>query len=115
MKLIREEFEVNDGVNFPGKTYVDELLKPVFNDQKMYLFDTMFKIHEAHTTMLTEQGILTQVECQMILDGLHEVKLLDQDELHYSPQYEDLFFLVESRIGERIGEELAGKNAYSKK
>ncbi|WP_067727645.1 argininosuccinate lyase [Oceanobacillus damuensis] len=114
MRVIREEFEVNDGVSFPGKTYVDELLKPVFEDQKMYLFEAMFKIHEAHTTMLTEQGILTQKECQTILEGLHEVKLLDQSEIRYSSQYEDLFFLVESRIGEHIGDELAGKMHIAK-
>jgi argininosuccinate lyase len=29
--------------------------------------------------------------------------------LHYRPEYEDLFFMIEAKLGELIGEELAGK------
>ncbi|MFD1608228.1 argininosuccinate lyase [Oceanobacillus luteolus] len=114
MKTIREEFELKDGISFPGKTYVEELLKPVFEDQKKHLYEAMFKIHEAHTTMLAEQGILTNDECQIILKGIQEVKSLQTSEISYSSQYEDLFFLVESRIGEHIGDELAGKMHIAK-
>lgn len=34
MNRMKEQFEAAEGVEFPGKTYMDELLKPVFDDQK---------------------------------------------------------------------------------
>ncbi|MFC3039849.1 argininosuccinate lyase [Virgibacillus xinjiangensis] len=114
MRKLREEFEQTDGTAFPGKTYVEELLKPVFEDQREHLFEAMFLIHRAHTTMLAEQGILTQEERNAILEGVDKVEQMDRSELVYSAQYEDLFFLVESRIGEHVGDELAGKMHIAK-
>ncbi|WP_226037439.1 argininosuccinate lyase [Aquibacillus saliphilus] len=114
MDEMKEHFQALEGVEFPGKTYVDELLKPVFDDQKEHLFEAMFKIHRAHTTMLTEQGILTHEEGTKILEGVSQVEGLDKSELHYSAEYEDFFFLVESKIGDRIGAELAGKMHIAK-
>ncbi|ASK62523.1 argininosuccinate lyase [Virgibacillus phasianinus] len=114
MTIDKNKFEASEGIHFPGKTYVDSLLKPVFYDQKEHLFDAMFKIHKAHTTMLAEQGILTKNEAEQILEGVKQVEILDRKELEYSAVYEDLFFLVESQIGERIGEELAGKMHIAK-
>ncbi|MFD1348109.1 argininosuccinate lyase [Oceanobacillus caeni] len=114
MVMTKKQFESVDGKIFPGKTYVEALLKPVFYDQKEHLFDSMFLIHKAHTTMLKEQGILTEEEAKKILDGVKHVELMDRGEIEYSPEYEDLFFLVESRIGERIGDDLAGKMHIAK-
>lgn len=114
MMNVKKRFESVEGVKFPGKTYVDELLKPVFNDQKEHLFEAMFKIHKAHTTMLGEQGILTSEESYKILEGLEQVESLDQTELIYSTEYEDFFFLIESKIGDLIGNELAGKMHIAK-
>ncbi|MGY0691966.1 argininosuccinate lyase [Virgibacillus sp. FSP13] len=114
MSIKREQFEEDEGVDFPGKTFVEALLKPVFYDQKEYLFDAMFMIHKAHTTMLQEQEILTKNEAMEILRGIQQVEKLDREELEYSAEYEDLFFLVESQIGELVGEELAGKMHIAK-
>ena len=114
MHNLKEQFEREDGTTFPGQTYIDELLKPVFYDQKEHLFDAMFMIHKAHTTMLAEQGILKQDEAKEILRGVEEVEKLDRHDIAYSSQYEDLFFLVESQIGDLIGDELAGKMHIAK-
>ncbi|MTW88242.1 argininosuccinate lyase [Virgibacillus dakarensis] len=114
MRTLKEQFEEVDGNTFPGKTYIDELLMPVFYDQKEYLFDAMFKIHRAHTSMLGEQGILTEEETRKILAGIDEVENLDRQSITYSAEYEDLFFLIESQIGNRIGDELAGKMHIAK-
>ena len=76
--MSKEDFELEDGACFPGKTYVDELLKPVFKDQRDYLFDAMFMIHRAHTTMLKEQKIITAVEAKKILDGVNQVAKMEK-------------------------------------
>ncbi|MYL34368.1 argininosuccinate lyase [Pontibacillus yanchengensis] len=109
MSKLKEAFEKEDGIGFPGKTYAEELLKPVFNDQKEHLFDSMFMIHRAHTIMLKEQAIISEEEGDEILMGVHEVCKLGKDSFHYAPEYEDLFFMVESKISNYIGDDLAGK------
>lgn len=114
MNKRRLDFELEDGDCFPGKTYVDELLKPVFKDQRDYLFDAMFMIHCAHTTMLKEQQIITADEAKKILGGINQVALMERNLLNYMPEYEDLFFLVEAEIAKLIGHDLAGKMHIAK-
>lgn len=104
-----EAFIKNEGKIFPGKTYVEELLMPVFNDQRDYLFHVMFDIHRAHVIMLSEQQIIKEKEAKIMLDGIRLVAQTDLSSLTYHPQFEDLFFMMEAKIGEEIGQELAGK------
>ncbi|MDQ0199512.1 argininosuccinate lyase [Neobacillus ginsengisoli] len=105
----REEFIKEEGTDFPGKTYVEELLKPVFNDQRDFLFESMFDIHRAHVIMLNEQQIIKHDEAKVMLEGLNKVAKTDISTISYDPQFEDLFFMMEAKIGEEIGEDLAGK------
>ncbi|WP_226618654.1 argininosuccinate lyase [Cytobacillus firmus] len=104
-----EEFIKSEGHAFPGKTYAEELLMPVFNDQRDYLFHVMFDIHRAHVIMLAEQGIIPEDEARTMLEGINKVAMSDTSSLSYQPQFEDLFFMMEAKIGEEIGDELAGK------
>ncbi|WP_028783873.1 argininosuccinate lyase [Thalassobacillus devorans] len=114
MSEMKETFEKDDGFHFPGKTYVNELLKPVFDDQRDYLFDAMFMIHRAHTTMLKEQGIISEQDAEQILRGVEEVSKIEHQSLCYTPEFEDLFFYVEAKIADLIGEENAGKMHIAK-
>lgn len=104
-----EDFLRDEGNVFPGKTYVEELLKHVFNDQRDFLFDVMFDIQRAHVIMLKEQQIIKPDEAILMLKGINKVAETDKNLLSYHPQYEDLFFMIEAKIGDEIGEELAGK------
>ncbi|MFJ7637954.1 argininosuccinate lyase [Peribacillus sp. NPDC097206] len=104
-----DEFLKNEGQTFPGKTYVEELLMPVFNDQRDFLFHVMFDIHRAHVIMLAEQAIIPDGEAKVMLEGINKVAQTDVGMLLYEPQFEDLFFMMEAKIGEEIGAELAGK------
>src|SRR5690625_3318464 len=74
----------------------------------------MFRVHTSHTTMLAEQGILTENEAVKILAGVKQVEEKDRTKIHYDSEYEDLFYLVESQIGDVIGHELAGKMHIAK-
>ncbi|MGN7407867.1 argininosuccinate lyase [Sporosarcina sp. SAFN-010] len=109
-----EEFITKDGGTFPGKVYSEVLLKPVFEDQKAYLFKAMMAVHKAHTTMLSEQQIIEGEEAEKILKAVEDIEALGNDEFSYSAAYEDLFFLVESKIGDMIGNDLAGKMHIAK-
>lgn len=110
----REMFEKQDGIDFPGNVFSETILKPIFYDQKEHLMDAMFQIHKAHTKMLADQHILTETEAKTILQGIQQLENMDYRTLEYRAEYEDLFFLVESKIGELIGDELAGKMHIAK-
>lgn len=106
---LKEDFMKEDGRSFPGKVYVEALLKPTFNYQRDFLFDAMFALHRAHVKMLAERGLLPKEEAIKILQGLDELSKIKRTEIMYNPKYEDLFFLLEAKLGEVIGDELAGK------
>lgn len=114
MVTAKEAFERQDGTHFPGKVYIDTLLKPIFYNQKEHLFAAMFMIHKAHTEMLGEQDILSKDEVDKILAAVEQVEKMDRTQIQYQAEYEDLFFLVEARIGDMIGDELAGKMHIAK-
>ncbi|MBD7909021.1 argininosuccinate lyase [Sporosarcina gallistercoris] len=114
MKEEKEIFEQVDGKLFPGQTYSDVLLKPLFELQKHHLFCAMLAVHRAHTIMLAEQSIIKCAEAEQILQAIEEISNTDPATFTYHADYEDLFFLLESKISERIGEELAGKMHIAK-
>ncbi|MGM0805715.1 MAG: argininosuccinate lyase [Bacillota bacterium] len=104
----KDDFIKQEGTEFPGKTYVEHLLRPVFNDQRDYLFKHMFNIHRAHVVMLSEQKILDESDAEKILRGVEAIAKIDPQTLTYDPQFEDLFFMIEHKISEEIGPDLAG-------
>ncbi|WP_257352116.1 argininosuccinate lyase [Pseudalkalibacillus decolorationis] len=114
MKTFKEAYEENDGTCFPGKTFTNDLLMPLFQDQRENLFEAMMMVHNAHTIMLEEQQLISKEEAKTILDGIAQISKMERTTLNYSTQYEDLFFLVESKIGQVIGDELAGKMHIAK-
>ena len=83
----REEFVQSEGISFPGKTYAEELLMPVFNDQRDYLFEVMFDIHRAHVIMLAEQKIIEESEAKTMLEGINKVGETDWTQLSYLPEF----------------------------
>ncbi|WP_433745082.1 argininosuccinate lyase [Falsibacillus pallidus] len=105
----QDDFLLEEGSIFPGKTYVESVLKPVFEDQRDYLFEAMFDIHRAHVIMLSEQGILKEEETAIMLKGIQKTAEIEPSSISYSPEFEDLFFMMEAKIADEIGEELAGK------
>jgi argininosuccinate lyase len=114
VKESKEEFIQKEGTAFPGKTYANHLLEHVFMLQRNYLSSIMFDIHQAHTVMLMEANILEKGEASRILKGIEKIAQTDYRSLHYDASYEDLFFLLEQKIGEEIGHDLAGNMHIAK-
>lgn len=59
--------------------------------------------------MLREQDLMTEDECALILSTMLDLEKLPIEESEYNPAYEDLFFLFEKELENRIGSDLAGK------
>ncbi len=100
MKQSKEEFIKNEGADFPGKTYVDCVLQHVFDFQRNYLLKDMFQVHRAHIIMLTEEKLMKREEAKAILTALKKVGAIPKDQLLYTEQHEDLFFLVEHLLSQ---------------
>jgi len=66
-------------------------------------------LHEAHALMLEKQKIITPEDARAILKGLSLLDLSHMRKLAYDGSVEDLFFLTEKALTEKIGEEIAGK------
>ncbi|PYG89889.1 argininosuccinate lyase [Ruminiclostridium sufflavum DSM 19573] len=105
----KEYVEEIDGINFPGKTFQDCVLAPIFDTQKNYYAKPFIKISKAHAVMLYEQKIITSDEANEILSGLNKIDSIDMGDRKYDPSYEDMFFMIEHELENLIGRDKAGR------
>ena len=94
---------------FPATVYRDTVLQHVFADAQRFFLPSLLQVDLAHVLMLTEQHILTETQGAHCLRAILE---LDQQALlsaEYDGSVEDLFFLVERRLAEALGDDLAGR------
>ena len=79
-------------------------------DQKLYRQDIRGSI--AHVTMLAKQGVLTEEEKNVIIDGLNGIlKDVEEGKLQITTEYEDIHSFHEAVLIERVGE--AGKKLHT--
>lgn len=79
-------------------------------DQKFYRQDIEGSI--AHVTMLARQGIVSEEDRDKIIEGLKGIlRDLDEGNLSFSKEYEDIHSFVEATLTQRIGE--AGKRLHT--
>ena len=79
-------------------------------DQKFYKQDIEGSI--AHVNMLAQQGIVTNEERFAILNGLESIKAdLENGNLEFDLQYEDIHSFVEANLIQRIGD--TGKKLHT--
>lgn len=105
----REYVEQMDGTHFPGKTFQECVLAPIFDTQKNYYAKPFIQISKAHAVMLFEQNIITENEAKEILSGLNKIDLMDMSDRQYDPSYEDMFFMIEHELENLIGKDIAGR------
>ncbi|QRG66496.1 argininosuccinate lyase [Brevibacillus choshinensis] len=103
----RERIFQQEGERFPGKTYVEAVLEPAFNEAKNHLLGPMMAINKAHLIMLREQELLTEDEAKAIARSLVGIEMEELRRSAYTGQFEDLFFQVESRLLE-LAPDVAG-------
>jgi argininosuccinate lyase len=103
-----DQIALEDGSIFPGKSYVESVLRPVFEQQRDSLYQAMMEVQRAHVRMLFDTEILSRKEAARMLQVIEKFRHIDSDTFAYDPQYEDLFFLLEAKFAEEIGDDLAG-------
>ena len=66
----------------------------------------------AHAAMLAKQGILTEADADLIIDGLEGIlKDIDAGELQFDMNAEDIHMFIEAELTKRIGD--AGKRLHT--
>ena len=100
-----------------GGRFTKETDKLVYNFNASIGFDQKF-FHQdvqgskAHVTMLAKQGILTEEERDVILQGLDSIVVdVDAGKLEITSEYEDIHSFVEANLIDRVGD--AGKKLHT--
>lgn len=79
-------------------------------DRRMYRQDIKGSI--AHARMLARVGVLSQADCEAIINGLEQIGAeIERGEFDWSVALEDVHMNIEARLTERIGD--AGKRLHT--
>ena len=90
--------------------FVEEFTASVSFDQRLYRHDIAGS--RAHALMLAKSGIISDAECQQILEGLEKVLAeIDNGDFNWSVSLEDVHMNVESRLTALIGD--VGKKLHT--
>ncbi len=90
--------------------FVEAFTASVEFDQRLFRHD--IEGSKAHARMLAKVGVLSEAECQQILEGLDEVLLdIERGDFAWSVSLEDVHMNIEARLTERIG--AAGKKLHT--
>ena len=94
----------------PTDAFVEAFTASISFDQRLYRHDIEGSM--AHAKMLNKVGVLTDEECQSILDGLAQVEHeIESGKLQWSVSLEDIHMNVEARLTDLIGD--TGKKLHT--
>lgn len=94
-----------DNSTFPDPTYKKTVLAPLFDGVKTNFAHHMAALNKAHLVMLGETKILTPEQVSQIARALHQIdEETNVEELQYTGEHEDYFFVVEAALREKLGE-----------
>ena len=95
---------------FPADVYSETVLAPDFEIYRGDFAAELHAINLAQTVMLSRQGLLTEEEASKIAEALFFVEEnVDVDSMKFDGSFEDLFFVIERELSQRIGIEISGK------
>ncbi|MFO7604250.1 MAG: argininosuccinate lyase [Gammaproteobacteria bacterium] len=90
--------------------FVEAFTASVGFDKRLYRHDIAGSV--AHARMLNKIGVLTDKECEAIINGLAELQLeIEQGQFAWSVALEDVHMNIEARLTDRIGD--AGKKLHT--
>ncbi|MCG6887459.1 MAG: argininosuccinate lyase [Proteobacteria bacterium] len=94
----------------PTDAFVEAFTASVGFDQRLYKHDIIGSI--AHARMLAHVGVLSEAECQAIIDGLRDIEIeIERGEFAWSTALEDVHMNIEARLTDRIG--VTGKKLHT--
>ncbi len=92
----------------PTDELVEEFTASINFDKRLYAEDIAGSI--AHAKMLGLQKIIPATDVQPLIDGLEQIRNeIESGEFEFSIALEDIHMNIESRLGEIVGPEIAGR------
>jgi argininosuccinate lyase len=89
---------------------VEDFTASVDFDRRLYTCDIRGSI--AHVRMLAKTGVLSEAECEQIINGLQDIEAdITRGEFAWSNALEDVHMNIEARLVERIGD--VGKKLHT--
>lgn len=99
-----------DRTKFPDPVYTSTVLKPLFDGAKQHHARALQKVDRAHLVMLVETGIVPAEQGGRIAAALQAIsREVKPEELSYTGEVEDFFFLMEKELKTRVGPDLGGR------
>ena len=90
--------------------FVETFTASIDFDKRMYRQDIFGSI--GHAKMLARVGVLSDAECQAIVDGLQEIQTeIERGEFEWSVALEDVHMNIEARLTQKIG--ITGKKLHT--
>jgi argininosuccinate lyase len=109
-KIQQAEKPWNGRFTEPTDAFVEAFTASVMFDQRMYQQDIAGSI--AHAKMLAHIDVLTENECEQIIDGLGQIKQkIDSGEFNWSIKLEDVHMNIEAALTDLIG--ITGKKLHT--
>ncbi|NOQ79658.1 MAG: argininosuccinate lyase [Gammaproteobacteria bacterium] len=109
-KIQQAEKPWNGRFTEPTDAFVEAFTASVTFDQRMYQQDIAGSI--AHAKMLAHIDVLTENECEQIIDGLGQIKQkIDSGEFNWSIKLEDVHMNIEAALTDLIG--ITGKKLHT--
>jgi len=94
----------------PTDAFVEAFTASVTFDQRMYQQDIAGSV--AHAKMLAHINVITQDECDQIIDGLRQIKQkIEAEEFSWSIKLEDVHMNIEAALTDLIG--ITGKKLHT--
>ena len=109
-KIQQAEKPWNGRFTEPTDAFVEAFTASVTFDQRMYRQDIAGSI--AHAKMLAHIEVLTQTECQQIIDGLQQIQNnIEAGQFNWSIKLEDVHMNIEAALTDLIG--ITGKKLHT--
>ena len=90
--------------------FVEGFTQSVSYDQRLYHYDIMGSI--AHARMLARVGVLTDSECELIVNGLQAIEVdINNGRFEWDPALEDVHMNIETALTRQIGD--VGKKLHT--
>ena len=89
-------------------TYKRIVLERGFENHRKHFFSSMLQISMAHVLMLVRQRIIDVENGRRLLAALKQLREAGPDAVAYDDRFEDLFFVLEHRLSEAVGDEAVG-------
>jgi len=93
----------------PNDILVKYIFEPHLKKDAVHTFDNMMRCNMAQALMLHKVGIISDEDIKILVAGIQELMEKGAGVLEMNPDYEDIFYNIETYLVNSVGIEIAGR------